>query len=403
VAGTSLVACSGIQCSNESHAVGISERDFPPDATGRGVMSLFQTGETLEVEDDELVRRHMVGDQYAFAHLYVRHLPRLVRFIRRRVGNVQTAEDIAQESFARAFTSMIALRDPARFYPWLTVIARHLINRYHRRLSEQSLYPRSDGIDPGDGPDLLVIRRLDQVVVREALERISDRHRQVLELRERHELSYSQIAVQMGLGAESTVAPLLHRARCALRREYLTITKSGVSGTKAPALLGTWILDRVSRWRDRAVFIQGYLPEASALCASAACIVITVGLLITGIGRTAAGPSAHSSRFQPSSYELELAPPVLSADVGDATETRSGSLVTVEPTPANLGGIAEVGTNMARYPYGQEYARENMPHYYEYGDFFFGADPDQMQRDLTGTLDGDTGWMGDADPNRRDP
>jgi RNA polymerase sigma-70 factor, ECF subfamily len=92
--------------------------------------------------DGTLVRGVLSGDQAAFAELYDRRA-RLIRAICYDVtGDLDTAADLTQEVFLRAYRKLKGLRDPQRFTPWLVGIARQVCRewrrgcrRYERRLA----------------------------------------------------------------------------------------------------------------------------------------------------------------------------------------------------------------------------------------------------------------------------
>ena len=213
--------------------------------------------------DRALVHLAQDGDRAAFAELYSRYFRRLVRFSIKRVGDAHEAEEIAQEAFARAYRALPGFAGERRFYPWMTVIASRLCVDALRRRGRVELgeVAELEFTEPGferldrEG-DLL---RLDQ-----AMDRLIDRHRQVLDLRERRGWSYDHIAehYQVSVG---TVEALLWRARRALRREFialgsalvgvpglrrLLVRPSGATGSSLAALgsvgtvvalsLGTW-------------------------------------------------------------------------------------------------------------------------------------------------------------------
>jgi RNA polymerase sigma-70 factor (ECF subfamily) len=182
------------------------------------------------MEDDRdrrLVERHQAGDDAAFAQLYALHYGRLVRFCRRLVRDPHTAEEVAQDAFLRAYTSLDRFEGDRRFYPWLTVIARRLVIDRLRRDSRVDIRANVEAGLSGAAEDVAV-QRIEGDHLLTALERVRDRHRQVLHLRDWEGLSYEAIAERLGL-ARTAVPPLLHRARQALRREYLLVTEGRVA------------------------------------------------------------------------------------------------------------------------------------------------------------------------------
>ncbi len=78
----------------------------------------------MTLSDEELVIRTMAGNRASFGKLYDRYAP-LVRGIAfETTGNINDAQDLAQEVFVQAFTKLHLLRDPARFGAWIAGITR---------------------------------------------------------------------------------------------------------------------------------------------------------------------------------------------------------------------------------------------------------------------------------------
>lgn len=171
------------------------------------------------VRDRALVQRFQEGDGAAFETLYRRYFPRLKRFCQKRLRDPLDAEDVAQEAFTRALRALPSFAGDRRFYPWMTVIAGRLCVDVHRRRLRAN--PTAD-VDLGatDGGQERIVDAADVVVLSSALGRLAPRHREVLDLRERRDWSYQQIADHYGVTL-GTVEALLFRARNALRREFL--------------------------------------------------------------------------------------------------------------------------------------------------------------------------------------
>jgi RNA polymerase sigma-70 factor (ECF subfamily) len=167
--------------------------------------------------DRNLVLRAQAGDDTAFASLYSRYHQRLIRFAARRVGNRADAEEIAQEAFARAYRALPNFGAERRFYSWLSVITARLCIDSMRRGWRIEVGNVAD--EPMIDTAFDRIERDDDVArLMDAMDRLTPRHREVLELREREGWAYQRIAdhYEVSLG---TVEALLWRARRALRRE----------------------------------------------------------------------------------------------------------------------------------------------------------------------------------------
>lgn len=177
----------------------------------------------------ERVRRD--GDTEAFAALATRYRGRIIalalRMLAGKVGGLDEAEDIAQETFVAAFDRRSTFRRGERFRPWLYRIA---INRCMDRLRRAARRPKEADIvnaDPLAASDaeplawLLAGEREKQL--QKAVADLPPAYRAVFVLRHLDDLSYEEIAQASGLPL-GTVKTHLFRTRALLRqalRDYL--------------------------------------------------------------------------------------------------------------------------------------------------------------------------------------
>jgi RNA polymerase sigma-70 factor, ECF subfamily len=224
--------------------------------------------------DSLLVARFQAGDPDAFDDLYRRYFSRLRRFCQRRVGDANEAEELAQEAFVRALRAMPTLAGERRFYPWMTVIASRLCVDAHRRRGRSQPVAEVDtgAVDPDlSGPEAEV----DRAHLSEALGRVAPRHREVLELRELDGWSYQRIADHYGVTL-GTVEALLHRARRALRREFLAV--AGDTPTWAALPFVGIIARRLASTRARLHALGGEMaPFATPFAGAVASVAIAFG------------------------------------------------------------------------------------------------------------------------------
>jgi RNA polymerase sigma-70 factor (ECF subfamily) len=174
-------------------------------------------------------------EEAAFAEIYRAHHQKLLRYCQYRLRDRHEAEDVMQEAFVRAWRSMPTSAYDRNFYPWLRVVAGNLCTDTLRKRSRSELVA---DLEPGvvdGGMDRISVEE-DRVLVRQALARLNDRHREALMMREDEGLTYDQIAARTG-ATSGTVESLLWRARQALKREFVVI--AGREGCMAvvPALL----------------------------------------------------------------------------------------------------------------------------------------------------------------------
>jgi len=190
--------------------------------------------------DGSPLERARLGDPRAFEELYELYHDRLRRFCLYQLRSSHDAEDVVQETFARAWKALPNFAGD-EIYPWLRVIARNLCADTGRRRAR--VEPVAE-VEPGvvDGFEADLTRQVDIALVKAAMARLSERHRTALQWREHEELSYEEIAARAGVSL-GTVESLLWRARQGLKRQYEMLAGEG-------ALAGIPVLGWLaSRWR----------------------------------------------------------------------------------------------------------------------------------------------------------
>jgi RNA polymerase sigma-70 factor (ECF subfamily) len=171
-----------------------------------------------------LVRAAQGGDQAAFGEI-VRHFQRAVyRVAYALTRNAADADDLAQETFVRAYQAIGRFRVGEPLHPWLSRIAVNLtysLYRRRKRRPETSIEPlleagrqwAGDGDDPADrAAEAESHQRL-----AEAFAGLSHEHQAVLTLRVVEDLPYEAIARALNVPV-GTVMSRLSRARTELRR-----------------------------------------------------------------------------------------------------------------------------------------------------------------------------------------
>lgn len=130
-----------------------------------------------------------------FDSLLALHRAAIERDILYRIPNRADAEDLFQEVCTAGFLKFHQLRDREQFKPWMLSIARNRCADYFRRSVEQPL-----SIEEVPEHKLSGIRgRTDFPLVEEALDRLTDRDREILDLCFWQELPQAQIARQLGI------------------------------------------------------------------------------------------------------------------------------------------------------------------------------------------------------------
>jgi RNA polymerase sigma-70 factor, ECF subfamily len=156
--------------------------------------------------DEQLVREVLTGQRDAYAELvrrYERHVYAAAWAILR---DHQTAEDVTQETFVKAYNKLATLRAKSTFGAWLLTIVRRTATDRARSKSPLVLVPAVPDVPSPDAP-----AEVDAAAVLSALERIPDRERQVLLLRFFDDLAVADIATRLGCPV-GTVTKRLSRA-----------------------------------------------------------------------------------------------------------------------------------------------------------------------------------------------
>jgi RNA polymerase sigma-70 factor (ECF subfamily) len=148
-------------------------------------------------DDAELVRRSQKGDKAAFSQLYQKYQRRVFSFCYRLTGCGETAQDVVQTTFLKAYQSLTTLDEPRLFYYWLFSIARNesLGHLRQKRGGGVSVSLEEAGqIWDGESPEVTLEREELQALVERLLGRLKAEYREVLILRQYESLSYAEIA-----------------------------------------------------------------------------------------------------------------------------------------------------------------------------------------------------------------
>jgi len=176
--------------------------------------------------DQSLVLRVQKGDKRAFDLLVARYQHRIISVITRYVHDWADAQDVAQDTFIRAYRALGNFRGDSQFYTWLYKIA---VNTAKNWLVSQGRRPPTDDIDATeavqydggtrlrdtDTPEQELIRREIEQTVASTVEALPDELRMAITLREVDGLSYEEIAETMGCPI-GTVRSRIFRARDAI-------------------------------------------------------------------------------------------------------------------------------------------------------------------------------------------
>ena len=180
----------------------------------------------MERNGESCVQRAAAGDSAAFGLLVEEHTPWLLVRLTRRLGAHEVAEDVLQEAFIAAYQQLAELRAPERFGAWLCSIADNKARMWQRRrITQLNLLDQLDLAAPPE-QEKEEIRAL----VRKAIGRLSDSHRDVIVHHYLKGYSYQQTANLLHLQT-GVVKSRLQKARKRLQKEIMAMAESSTAQT----------------------------------------------------------------------------------------------------------------------------------------------------------------------------
>ncbi len=179
-----------------------------------------------EQSDEDLVLLVQQGDKSAFDFLVLKYQHRIIQLVNGYIKDPAEAQDVAQESFIKAYRALGSFRGEAAFYTWLYRIAINTAKNYRlarsRRSASQELdvqdaeaiehAPQLQGLDT---PERLLLTQEMLDTIKVALSTLPEEMRIAIELRELDGMSYEEIAVAMDCPV-GTVRSRIFRARATI-------------------------------------------------------------------------------------------------------------------------------------------------------------------------------------------
>lgn len=176
--------------------------------------------------DQALILRVQQGDKAAFDLLVRKYQHKVAGLISRYISDWSECQDVAQETFIRAYRALANFRGDSQFYTWLYKIA---VNTAKNHLVAQKRRPPTDDIEVGDAeqfqsgerlrnndtPEHELLRQEIEMTVTHAVDQLPDDLRTAITLREVDGLSYEEISEAMSCPI-GTVRSRIFRAREAI-------------------------------------------------------------------------------------------------------------------------------------------------------------------------------------------
>ena len=184
-------------------------------------MEAFRASDVDKDSDGALVATAKCGDTQAFEKLVLRYEARVLAVAQRITNNREDAEDVAQETFHKAFLHLDAFQEKARFSTWLTRIAiNEALMLLRRRRGFHEVLPENpdDGVksssetfvDQRPSPEESCWRRERTELLTAAINRLRPTIRRTMMLRDIEERSIEETAQILGTSISAVKARLFN-------------------------------------------------------------------------------------------------------------------------------------------------------------------------------------------------
>lgn len=167
-----------------------------------------------DLSDAELVKQFKSGDSRAFDAIVQRFQDRVFRLASVWLYDEQGAADVTQEVFVRGYKGLRRFRFRSAPFTWLYRVTRNVCNEFNRARRAEALVDEPP--DTSSMPDRQVASLDSARRVRQLVDKLPERQREVVMLRIFEDLSVKETASAMGCRA-GTVKALLHKATNNLR------------------------------------------------------------------------------------------------------------------------------------------------------------------------------------------
>ncbi|MFN2452664.1 MAG: RNA polymerase sigma factor [Pyrinomonadaceae bacterium] len=175
---------------------------------------------TPKVTDYALAQKAAAGDMHAFEQLYERHNRRVYSLCLRMTGNVQEAEDLAQEVFIQLFRKIGSFRGESAFTTWLHRLTVNQVLMHFRKRNVKMEQTTDDGETPVQvvvgtaNPNQMPV--VDRIALDKAIAQLPPGYRTVFTLHDIEGHEHEEISRMLGCSV-GTSKSQLHKARMKLR------------------------------------------------------------------------------------------------------------------------------------------------------------------------------------------
>ena len=180
--------------------------------------------------ESELVKQFQDGDIEAFNPLILKYQQRIYNLIYLRVHDQETAKDLCQDVFLKAFKALSNFKGKCTFYSWIYRIAENCTIDFLRKQKHRMVFPLEElsthtentlqMTDMYPSPCQILEDEELGYIIRKAVNRLPSHQQLVFNLRYRKELSIKEIALRLNC-TEGTIKRHLYNARQKLQSMLL--------------------------------------------------------------------------------------------------------------------------------------------------------------------------------------
>ena len=183
------------------------------------ISKLNNSGE--EISNSELVKKSQLGEKAAFEQLVIRHQELVFSLACKLTGNREMANDVAQESFIRAWKAIEKFRGDSTFSTWIYRITVNTAWTLRKKAKKHNTLNIDDTyepivIDEKKDPELVAINSDLSSVLVNALDKLPIEQRIIVELKNIEGRSHKEIADYLDISVTAAKVRL-HRAHQKLR------------------------------------------------------------------------------------------------------------------------------------------------------------------------------------------
>ncbi len=168
----------------------------------------------VQIEDSQLVKQYIQGDERAIEALINRHNSRLTGFIYSKVGDRELTEDIFQDTFMKVIRTLKkgAYNEEGKFLPWVMRIAHNLVIDHFRKHNRMPMYNSKEsynifsllGDDRLNAEKQLIKEQIDSDLLK-MIKELPEDQQEVLEMRIYKDMSFKEISDNTGVSINTAL------------------------------------------------------------------------------------------------------------------------------------------------------------------------------------------------------